>query len=139
LPLASVPALEPAANGNKDAAEGGHRTLRVLVVDDNVDAARSLSLFLKRAGNETEVAHDGATALDAAGSFQPDVVLLDIGLPGMNGYEVARSMREKTAATLVAISGYTKEEDDQGAVFDRYLVKPVHPDDLRLILASLGG
>jgi CheY-like chemotaxis protein len=108
----------------------------VLIVDDNVDAARSLGLFLRRAGQVTEVAHDGAKALDAVGPFAPDVVLLDIGLPGMNGYDVARALRGKTAAVLVAMSGYTREEDARGADFNHYLVKPVNPD---LLLGMLAG
>jgi CheY-like chemotaxis protein len=107
-------------------------------VDDNVDAARSLSLFLKRSGHETAFAHDGVKALETVANFQPDVVFLDIGLPGMNGYDVARAMREKSAATLIAMSGYTKEEDAQGRAFDHYLVKPVHPDELLRLLSGMG-
>jgi CheY-like chemotaxis protein/nitrogen-specific signal transduction histidine kinase len=138
LPLASDPAPGETSAGEVEAAGRGPRSLRVLLVDDNVDAARSLSLFLKRAGHETSFVHDGVKALETVANFQPDVVFLDIGLPGMNGYDVARAMREKTAATLIAMSGYTKEEDAQGRVFDRYLVKPVHPDELLRLLSGLG-
>jgi CheY-like chemotaxis protein len=138
LPLASDPAHGAAPAGEIAEAGRGARPLRVLVVDDNVDAARSLSLFLKRAGHETAFAHDGIKALESVASFQPDVVFLDIGLPGMNGYDVARALREKTAAKLIAMSGYTKEEVAQGPLFDDYLVKPVNPDDLLRLLAGLG-
>jgi DNA-binding response OmpR family regulator len=109
----------------------------VLVVDDNVDAARSLSLFLKRAGHETRVAHDGQTALGLVEPFRPDVVLLDIGLPGMSGYDVAAALRGRTDATLVAVSGYTQEDDARHSAFDRYLIKPVNPDDLLALFHGL--
>jgi PAS domain S-box-containing protein len=139
LPIAGEPDSPEAPEAAEPSNLQGHRSLRVLVVDDNVDAARSLALFLKRTGHETEVAHEGSAALGAAGTFEPDVVVLDIGLPGMNGYEVARAMREKTAATLIALSGYTKDEDARESVFDHYLVKPTNPDHLMKLLASLGG
>jgi PAS domain S-box-containing protein len=139
LPIAGEPATEETRGAGERSDSQGHRSLRVLVVDDNVDAARSLALFLKRSGHEAEIAHEGTAALKAAETYQPDVVVLDIGLPGMNGYEVARSMRGKSAATLVALSGYTKEEDAQGTVFDHYLVKPMNPDDLMKLLANPGG
>ncbi len=112
-------------------------TLRILVVDDNVDAARSLSLFLSRAGHTTEVAHDGRAGLTAADSFDPDAVLLDIGLPGMNGFEVAQLLRESRAVTLIAMSGYAKDDDPRRATFDHYLVKPVNPEDLLALLNGL--
>jgi PAS domain S-box-containing protein len=138
LPLASDPAHVGTPADEAATADRSPRPHRVLVVDDNVDAARSLSLFLKRAGHEAMFVHDGVRALEAVESFEPDAVFLDIGLPGMNGYDVARAMREKTAATLIAMSGYTRDEDAQRPDFDHYLIKPVHPDDLLRILAGLG-
>jgi PAS domain S-box-containing protein len=137
LPLASEPAPVETPARPDAAADRNRRPHRVLVVDDNVDAARSLSLFLKRAGHETVFVHDGVKALEVVESFRPDAVFLDIGLPGMNGYDVARAMRAKTTATLIAMSGYTRDEDAQGHDFDDYLIKPVNPDDLLDMLAGL--
>jgi PAS domain S-box-containing protein len=115
--------------------------LRVLVVDDNRDAADSLGLFLKLAGHDVRTTHDGPTALQAAQEFHPDVVLLDIGLPGMNGYEVARQLRQMPVfqkALLVAITGYGQEEDrrlSKQAGFNVHLVKPVDPHVVQALLA----
>jgi two-component system CheB/CheR fusion protein len=104
---------------------------RVLVVDDNVDTAESLALLLRLQGHEVETAHDGPAALEKAGSFHPEVVLLDIGLPGLDGYQVASRLRgrPRTArALLVALTGYGQEEDQhlaREAGFDHHLTKPV--------------
>jgi two-component system CheB/CheR fusion protein len=109
------------------------RGRRVLVVDDNVDTAESMVLLLRMRGHEVQVAFSGPTALAAAAAFAPEVVLLDIGLPGLDGYEVARSLRQqhRTAkATLVALTGYGQEEDRRlarEAGFDHHLTKPVDP------------
>jgi PAS domain S-box-containing protein len=114
--------------------------LRVLVVEDNVDTARSMSLLLDKAGCATKIAHDGVAALEAADSFQPEVVLLDIGLPGLDGYQVASRLRanaKHSGVQLIAVSGYGKEQDQQRskvAGFDQHLVKPV---DFNALLAML--
>jgi signal transduction histidine kinase/ActR/RegA family two-component response regulator len=114
---------------------------RVLVVEDNSDAAMSLEKLLTLAGYRTEVASSGPAGIDAAERFRPDVVLCDIGLPGMDGYAVARAMRERSelaGAWLVAITGYAQEEDEQRAAeagFDVHLRKPVEMEKLRLALA----
>jgi CheY-like chemotaxis protein len=111
-----------------------------LVVDDNVDAAHCLALLLQLNRCEVRTAHDGANALKVADSFQPDVILLDIGLPGMDGYEVARRLREQPAfakTILVAITGYGREEDvarSREAGFDCHLVKPVDPARLQSLM-----
>jgi two-component system CheB/CheR fusion protein len=124
------------------AVPAGPRPGRVLVVDDNVDAADSLCLLLEVTGHTTRQAHDGPSAIELATSFQPDVVLLDIGLPGLDGYEVARRMRRQavTAGSLiVAISGYGQQEDRvkaREAGFDHHLTKPVVFGDLQAILAQ---
>jgi signal transduction histidine kinase/CheY-like chemotaxis protein len=116
--------------------------LRVLVVEDNVDMARSLTMLLNKAGCEARVVHDGAAALEAANEFRPQVVLLDIGLPGLDGYEVARRLRadpQHSHARLIAISGYGQSQDrqrSQAAGFHHHLVKPVAFDSL---LATLAG
>jgi CheY-like chemotaxis protein len=139
LPLAGEAAPGPSKPGGAStSAAAGPRPLRILVVDDNVDAARSLALFLRRAGHATASSHDGVKALESVSSFKPDVVLLDIGLPGMNGYDVARAIRGRTPATLIAMSGYNREEDAQVVVFDHYLVKPVNPDTLLALLSRVG-
>jgi CheY-like chemotaxis protein len=109
----------------------GTRLLRVLVVDDDRDTANSLSLLVKLWGHEARVAYSGATALEAAAAYQPDVVLLDIAMPMMDGNEVARRLRRQTRCQktlLIAISGYADGAHRLGyamAGFDRYLIKPV--------------
>ena len=113
---------------------------RVLVVDDNVDAALSLEMLLRHLGHEVRVTHDGESALGTARVFQPDVVFLDIALPGMSGYDVARSLRDgaRGATRIVALTGYSQEDDvrrSREAGFDAHLVKPVDPDTLLRTLA----
>jgi PAS domain S-box-containing protein len=116
--------------------------LRVLVVEDNVDMARSLELLLKKAGCETQVVHDGAAALEVADTFPPQAILLDIGLPGLDGYEVARRFRadpKHDGVRLIAVSGYGQAQDHQrskDAGFDHHLVKPVAFDALLATLAE---
>jgi signal transduction histidine kinase/DNA-binding response OmpR family regulator len=116
---------------------------RILVVDDNMDAAESLALYLQLTGHEVLVTHDGPTALSAVGEFHPEVVLVDIGLPGMDGYEVGRRLRASPGyenVFLVALTGYGREEDrrrSREAGFHHHLVKPVPPADLRGLLATL--
>jgi CheY-like chemotaxis protein len=114
--------------------------LRVLVVDDNRDAAESLSMMLRLDGHEVRMAHDGPAALEVARLFRPEVVLLDIGLPGSSGYDVARQLQEQVSRPrlLVAMTGYGSAEDQrrsQEAGLDHHLVKPVDPHRLRELLA----
>jgi DNA-binding response OmpR family regulator len=110
--------------------------VRVLVVDDNRDSAESLSLLVQLAANDVSVAYDGEQALKMADELEPDVVLLDIGLPKMNGYDVAREIRRQRWASgtqLVAITGWGQAEDkslSRQAGIDHHLVKPVDPDAL---------
>ncbi|HYU35621.1 MAG TPA: response regulator [Thermoanaerobaculia bacterium] len=111
---------------------------RILVVDDNRDSAESLALLLELQGHEAQIAFEGPAALAIARTFNPDFVLLDIGLPGMDGYEVARRLREEgSASRLVALTGYGLDEDRQRSLdagFDDHLVKPVSLEDLARIL-----
>ena len=100
--------------------------LRVLLVDDNRDAARSTELLLRQAGHEVLVAHDGPAALDLAFKEHPDLVILDVGLPYIDGYGVAREIRRRSSIPLVALTGYAPEESTS-LLFDAYLVKPVEP------------
>jgi CheY-like chemotaxis protein len=114
--------------------------LRILVVDDNRDAAQSLSLLLTSEGHTVLLAYDGYTALEVALAEQPQVVLLDIGLPGLDGYAVARALRQHHAlkmTPLIALSGYGREVDREqarAAGFYGYLTKPVNFDELHYAL-----
>lgn len=116
------------------------RRFKILVVDDNHDSALSLAMMLSIMGHETRTAHDGESAVHAAETFLPEVVLLDIGLPKLNGYDAAREMRSKPWAddvTLIALTGWGGETDRQRAHeagFDRHLTKPVEPDVLEALL-----
>jgi PAS domain S-box-containing protein len=143
LPAVDEPADRPAPRpaATTDAAEPpGKARRRVLVVDDNVDSARGLSRLLGRLGHEVRTCHDGPSAVDAAGESNPDVVLLDIGLPGMDGYEVARRLRETghLDALIIAVTGYGQDDDrrrSKGAGIDHHLIKPVDHDELLGLIA----
>lgn len=131
--------LDPPSADSRAAVTGG---LRILVVDGNHDAAESLASLLKTAGHEVWMAHDGPAALQVARAERPDAVLLDIGLPGMDGYAVARALRrsaESGRARLIALTGYGQREDREKsstAGFDDHLVKPVDSETLRRLLAD---
>jgi signal transduction histidine kinase/CheY-like chemotaxis protein len=118
---------------------------RILVVDDNQDAASSLALLLKLLGSDVETARNGRSALRALEIFRPSVVLLDLGMPDMSGYEVAHRMRDMPqfqGVTLVALTGWGQEEDRQRtreAGFDHHLVKPVNLDALQVLLSDVEG
>jgi CheY-like chemotaxis protein len=133
---------QASANGSA-AVLGGCPRRRVLIVDDNQDGAESLALLLRLAGHEVQVCHDGPTALVLAETFQPKVVLLDIGLPGMDGYEVARRLRARPGVgpqLLVALTGYGQDDDlrrSREAGFDHHLVKPADPDKLAALFAEV--
>jgi len=112
----------------------------VLVADDNHDAAQTLAVLLEVMGHEVRVAVDGQEAVDLAVSFAPDVVLLDIGMPRMDGYAAARRIKEKRpTAMLIAVTGWGRREDMREAAaagFDHHLVKPVQPEQLVKLLAT---
>jgi CheY-like chemotaxis protein len=118
---------------------GPQRRLRVLVVDDNRDAAESLADLIRLLGHEVDVAHEGPSALETARARPPDVVLCDIGLPAMSGYDVARALRSQGArARLVAVSGYAQPEDVARAAeagFDRHVAKPPSPAEIERLLS----
>ena len=119
------------------------RPLRVLVVDDNVDTALSFSMLLRASGHDVQTAHDGLKAIQAAIDYRPDIVLLDIGLPGLNGYEVAKRIRKHSDlkhVVLVALTGYGQDSDRQAsgeAGFTHHLVKPARFEELQRILATV--
>jgi len=116
---------------------------RILVVDDQEDAAALLGEYLQAFGSEVRVAHDGPTALHIAEEFQPELALVDIGLPSMSGYELARKLREQPhdpSLRVVAITGYTRDverEHAEAAAFDAHLLKPVRTETLTNVLNSL--
>jgi len=141
--LPTVPPLErqplpPAAGKAKPTVP----SLRVLLVDDNVDAAVTLAMLVEASGHETRTAYDGSTVLEVALDYRPHVVLLDIGLPGLNGFEVAEQIRQQPAlqkVVLVALTGYGQESDrqrSQKAGFDHHLVKPADFVKVLQILAT---
>lgn len=140
LPLAEPPriSVEPGR-----AISLGSRPLRVLVVDDNRDVALGTALLLRHAGHEIRTAHSGNEALDVVLSFRPDAVLLDLGLPEMDGYEIARRLREKPEfkeLILIAVSGYGQEADkrrSEDAGCDAHLVKPAEASKLIEVLKTL--
>jgi signal transduction histidine kinase/DNA-binding response OmpR family regulator len=118
-----------------------HRRRRILIVEDNADARQMLRTLLELGGHEVHDTPDGRSGLDAAAEVRPDVALIDIGLPGMDGYELARHLRERDPRVhLVAVTGYGQPEDRRralGAGFSAHLVKPVAPEELERVLAEL--
>jgi CheY-like chemotaxis protein len=121
------------------------RPRRILVVDDNADGADMLAMLLKLEGHEVETALSGLEALERAPSFRPDVAILDIGLPGLDGYEVARRIRASesgVAIRLIAITGYGRQSDRERAReagFAAHLVKPAEFSELQRVLAEVTG
>jgi signal transduction histidine kinase/ActR/RegA family two-component response regulator len=141
LPLAAAGATPPAGRQTEPEAVP-ERHFRILLADDNVDFSSSLATLLRSLGHELLVAEDGLRALEAAPAFQPDFAFLDIGLPGLNGYALARALRANPATSdtvLVAVTGWGQERDRQlaqEAGFDHHLVKPVEPAKIREVLAQ---
>src|SRR5262249_52688285 len=141
LPLAPGGGAAPSA-GDGGKLRAGDVGRRILLVDDNRDAAESLGLLLEMMGHEVRVAHAGDEGLRALRTFDPAVVLLDIGMPDMDGYEVARRIREQEGsqrALLIAITGWGQDEDRQRAReagFDHHLTKPVDLGELRKLVAG---
>jgi two-component system, sensor histidine kinase len=140
LPLNDPPCLKPAELGGPPAATAAHR---VMVADDNKDAADSLAMLLELAGHEVRVARGGRAALSLAQTFRPDVAIIDIGMPDLNGYEVARQLRREpwgTGISLVALTGWGRDDDRQQASdagFDRHITKPVDPETIDRLLTAL--
>jgi two-component system CheB/CheR fusion protein len=139
-----MPALPDMPEIPRDASFSA-RGLRVLVVEDNVDAAESLAALLRLWGHDVRVVHDGLDAIEEARRQHPEVVLLDIGLPGLDGYQVAKRMHEDAeldGALLVAMTGYGQPDDrrrSREAGIHHHFVKPVEPFVLRTLLANLGA
>jgi signal transduction histidine kinase/CheY-like chemotaxis protein len=143
LPVTAATAT--ASGGAAESPAQARRTLRVLIVEDNVDAAEMMQLAVSHLGHATRLAHDGTTALAAADSFRPDVIFLDIGLPVLNGYVVARTLREQAAfdhVHIAAVTGWGQEEDRRqarDAGCDSHFTKPLSPVTLERLLASLAN
>ena len=144
LPLLDVVApARPAARDGKKLVPGELPAHCVLVVDDVRASAKTLGMMLESLGQQVTLAHDGATAIDTAREVPPDVIFMDIAMPGMDGYEAARRMRDEPAlegVTLVALTGYGHDEDRRRAMdagFDQHLIKPVSMDQLGQLLASV--
>jgi CheY-like chemotaxis protein len=146
--VVSLPTISGPHEDRKSAVEGPPRVAmrtRILVVDDNLDSATSMSLLLKLDGHDVKMAHDGPAALACAKAFHPQVILLDIGLPGMSGYEVARELRRDESfadVVLIALTGYGQAEDrrkSKAAGFDHHLTKPLDDDALATVLDSMLG
>ena len=116
---------------------------RILVADDNKDSAASLAMLLQIMGHEVRTADDGLQAVEAAEAFRPDVIVLDIGMPNLNGYEACHRIREQSwgrKAVLIAQTGWGNPEDKRRSLeagFDHHIVKPVDPTVLEKLLASL--
>ena len=142
LPIVVGAAEAPPATDNSKSTPDVSSTGpgRILVADDGKNAADILRMFFDLEGYHTRVAYDGAEAFKAAGEFQPDMICMDIGMPKMDGLEVARLIRKNDKnVILVAISGWGTEEDRQRSLdagFNHHLVKPVKPDELRELLSQ---
>jgi PAS domain S-box-containing protein len=144
-PLAARPEPPRAVAPVRPPVPAAGPPMRLLVIEDNIDTATALADFLRRAGHEVTVAHDGAGGYQAAREGQFDAILCDLGLPEMTGYEVARALRTtegKMDTPMLAISGYGEMEDQERskeAGFDLHLTKPVDPNDLLRVLATVGS
>jgi CheY-like chemotaxis protein len=137
LPLTAAPALESSADGDQVIAASTPSGCRIMVVDDNCDAANSLAMLLRTLGHQVKVAHSGSDALAMVESFAPAIMFLDIGMPEMDGYEVARRLRAdptNTGLCLAALTGWGQVEDRRKtaeAGFNHHIVKP---PDMQAIL-----
>ncbi len=134
---------EPLSATGQSSVQSALSRRRVLVVDDNEDAAKSLAMLLGIMGNEVEVVHDGQKAVDTAASFAPDIILMDIGMPRLNGYEACMAIRKLpngNKPVIVACTGWGQEEDrlrSRDSGFNFHLVKPIDPTSLEKLLANL--
>jgi signal transduction histidine kinase len=144
LPLLVSPSID-AASPRSSSTSRGKLKQRILIADDNPDVAEAFEFMLSMLGHEVTTAHDGIDALERAESFRPDVVILDVGMPRLNGYDVARQLRERSwtrDVVLIAITGWGSEKDkkeSEDAGFNIHLVKPVDPVSLGHLLESLNG
>ncbi len=144
VPMASAAVADDRAK-TAGADETGKGRLRVLVIEDNVDSAESLKILLSKLyGHIVKTAHTGPVGLELAGSFQPEVVLLDIGLPGMDGFEVADRLKKMPcmkSAVIIAVTGYSRDlaaiRHPTASPFDHHLTKPVDPNKFKQLLQMM--
>jgi len=142
LPVALAETASPADDASGSRPETGERHRRILVVDDNEDEVTTLAAMLRLMGNDIRTASDGLEALDVASDFRPEIVLLDIGMPRLNGYDTARRIRQQPWADrlcLIAVTGWGQESDRRQAReagFDHHLVKPADPAELERLIRS---
>ena len=140
-----IEASEPQSSDVDDEPTAAESLLSILIVDDNRDIADSLSELLKMMGHDTRTAYDGQQGVDMAGEYRPDVILLDIGLPKLNGYEACRLIRQQPwgkGVAMIALTGWGQDKDrhrSEEAGFDHHLVKPVDPRSLMQVVAGLIG
>ena len=140
LPLVPEVSLPNKTHTYNEARTVSNAKRRILLVDDNADAAQSLAMLLEGCGHEVIIEADGLKGLEAALTHSPEVVILDIGLPDINGYELARRLRvedETKSAILLAITGYGQEQDKElakAAGFDYHLVKPINFQELKKLI-----
>jgi len=143
LPAVTPFVREPRPGDGGEGPAGVPVRHRILIADDNVDSAASLAMMLELMGNEVRTAHDGVEAVEAAAAFRPGVIILDIGMPRMNGYEACRRIREQSwsdGVVIAALTGWGQEEDKRQSAeagFDHHLVKPVEPAALEGLLARI--
>jgi CheY-like chemotaxis protein len=143
LPEFDTAAGEGISHGKGESYSAHGEALRLLVVDDNVDAANALAMFLEAAGHQVTVEYNPMVALEQVKAARFDVFLLDIGLPGIDGNELARRLRlipQAAHATMIAVTGYGKQYDKDTSIaagFDYYFVKPASPAELTKLLAIL--
>lgn len=142
MPVASCADGAESAN-NDDRWRKNTAACRILIADDNGDAVESMGLMLRLMGNQVFTAYNGLQAVEQAAEFRPDVILLDIGMPFLNGYEVARHIRAQSWGKdvfLIALTGWGQEEDKRRAAeagFDQHFTKPIHPDEVVKLIAAL--
>ena len=140
---ASEPSVEQPGSIAPEAPASSEAKLRIMIVDDNKDAADTCEMLLQLLGHEVRTAHAGRSVRALAETFRPHVLLLDIGLPDISGYEVAKQIRSTTwgqNAVLIAVTGWGQEEDKRmafAAGFDHHLVKPVDPGTLEAVLQTI--
>jgi len=133
------PSVQPSA---EDAVERS-TPQRILIADDNADSAESMGMLLRLMGNDVRIAADGLEAVEQAATFQPDIVLMDIGMPRLDGYEAARRIRKQAWSRdtlLVAVTGWGPSDDSEEATaagFDRHFTKPLDPAELRRLVSSI--
>lgn len=144
LPMQAAAGADADVRADADTA-GEERPLSILLVDDNVDAAVMLAYGLRSAGHTVTVKHDASSALSHARASAPDVFVLDVGLPDLDGYELARQLRQlptSAAATFIALTGYGQQRDrlkSKEAGFDHHLVKPIEKHQLTQLLTQAGN